>query len=168
MPKFKTKPVEVEAWQWLDESNESSTSPDWIQEAVSDGRLVFDRDSTDVSVGVLRTLEGEMSVRINDWIVKDAVDELTRYSPNVFQVIYERIVDVSSSKSVLDFVTFSQIIDELTERYKSGVIIISKEGKMQCGEWGPDHDKLGLMQIVIDTIVHRNRDKYCEGLDEDR
>lgn len=69
---------------------------------------------------------------------------------------------------ILTYATLSQIVDELKKRYVSGLIVASKSNGMECGEWGPDHSKLGLMQIATDTIVYRNRGKCEKGLDEDR
>lgn len=177
MPAFRKKPVVIQAWRFVYEKLKfESPTPAWLIDAgkfwPSAGGIAFELNHPEGPRCLIATLEGEMVASQGDWIIKGIHGELYPCKPDIFFETYHKVaegsvVNVASSEPCLDFVTFSQIVDEMTDRHRSGIIIISKGGGMEVGEWGDDHDKLGLMQIAMDTIMCRNRGKYYEGTNED-
>ena len=95
MPKFRKKPVVIEAFQWtVDEI------PDWWREASGE----FAIDVTTGSV-FIPTLEGIHEARATDWIIKEP-GGLYVISPKVFERIYERVVNFTDGlQTVSDEVT---------------------------------------------------------------
>ena len=100
MPKFRKKPVEVEAihytpeiarrgWgyaisdahPWLDEAYENE-----ILSNVTDGRGVDGWINLRI---VIKTLEGELTVSPGDWIIRGVKGELYPCKPDIFAATYE-------------------------------------------------------------------------------
>lgn len=77
MPKFRKKPVVIEAWQnVLDDHG----VPDWVLAAIvitEDGALI------------IRTLEGDMKASLNDWIIQGVQGEVYPCKPDIFAATYE-------------------------------------------------------------------------------
>lgn len=81
MPKFRKKPVEIEAWRW-DGVSTSSDRPTWLR-----GTDV----TADHSEQVLRikTLEGTMTASVGDWIIRGVKGEIYPCKPDIFAATYE-------------------------------------------------------------------------------
>lgn len=81
MPKFRKKPVEIEAVQWNgDNLNE-----------VAD--LTADADNIHIAgtLITIRTLEGVMTCSLGDWIVKGVKGEFYPVKPDIFIETYEPV-----------------------------------------------------------------------------
>ena len=99
MKKFRTKPVFVEAEKWLgtQEQKESLLAEGVIMEIPSqDGSCL------------VPTLEGNLTCRVNDYIIKDDKGQYSVCDPDTFKATYE----VDAKKSV------EKVIPKTTEEVK--------------------------------------------------
>lgn len=81
MPKFRKKPVEIEAWQYWFENLDSA--PEWVQKA-HDGTDSFRKL-------VIPTLEGIMCARKGDWVIKGVNGEVYPCRSDIFEKTYEPV-----------------------------------------------------------------------------
>ena len=88
--KYKKKPLEVEAFQYKGKLEEDI--PKWIVDAYRNNIAFykFNESKNDV-VLYLQTLEGPMSVSVNDYIIKGIYGELYACKPDIFLETYEKI-----------------------------------------------------------------------------
>lgn len=90
MPKFRSKPTEIEAWRYT----EMEVAPDWLRKAVSDGDVVA-RQNYDEGCLELRltTVQGQwVYAKPGEWIIRENVEG--RFYPcadDVFQQHYEAV-----------------------------------------------------------------------------
>src|SRR3990167_2486754 len=96
MSRFRKKPVVIEAMQF-DGSVESATAicewaghdieseEPWIDFVVHDSEP---RDAHDVQV---HTLEGDMLVSVNDWVIRGVKGEFYPCKPDIFAATYEAV-----------------------------------------------------------------------------
>lgn len=91
MPKFRKKPVVIEAVQWtgsnlkevIDFSGLHESAKKWSWEeyekvVANDGLKIF-------------TLEGKMNADVNDWIIKGVQGEFYPCKPDIFEATYEAV-----------------------------------------------------------------------------
>lgn len=91
MPKFRKKPVVIEAVQWtgsnlkevIDFSGLHESAKKWSWEeyekvVADDGLKIF-------------TLEGKMNADVNDWIIKGVKGEFYPCKPEIFEATYESV-----------------------------------------------------------------------------
>lgn len=81
MPRFRKKPVEVEAVQWT--GNNTDLILRWIDHTharVQENYLV------------IPTLEGPHMASLNDWIIKGIKGEFYPCKPDIFLATYDRVV----------------------------------------------------------------------------
>jgi hypothetical protein len=79
--KFRKKPVVIDAVQWtkaMDEGREPWPAPVC---RVNDSRPF------------IKTLEGDMTVSIGDWIVKGVAGEFYPCKPDIFEATYEAVTE---------------------------------------------------------------------------
>lgn len=90
--KFRKKPVEIEAVQWVD-PEEAGDLVDWAE-----GDLCYHGDTagpsdpeTGADWGLLEiaTLEGVLHVRPRDWIIRGVQGEFYLCKPDIFEATYE-------------------------------------------------------------------------------
>ena len=99
MPKFRKKPVAVEASQWLghgDHEKVSKYSLPW-------NRLPFICEKCNYwseHHGSVKTLEGEHIVCPGDWIITGVKGEHYPCKPDIFQETYELVEDQSNLEGV--------------------------------------------------------------------
>lgn len=87
MPKFRKKPVVIEAWKFTKE-NYRKGAPDFVRE--SDGAVVlFSQYGGDMIGGDISTLEGNLTISENDYIIKGVQGEFYPCKPDIFEAIYE-------------------------------------------------------------------------------
>ena len=91
MARYKTKPCEIEAFQFYVDG-----MPDWFTEALIRNEVkIYDYDhkmhSTDEVHCLIETLEGTMRGDVGDYIIKGLKGELYPCKPDVFEKKYERI-----------------------------------------------------------------------------
>ena len=95
---YKKKPVEVQAFQMTkDMVLRVEEWPDWLYSALvgADDYIITPmRRAADDEVGVfvINTLEGDHSVKINDWIVQGVQGELYPVKPDIFEKTYEEVL----------------------------------------------------------------------------
>lgn len=89
MPKYRKKPVVVEAFQhdtskW--EGDETRTWPRWMLSAVAENKIVGRGNDL-----VIKTLEGDMRANPGDWIIKGVKGEFYPCKPDIFEATYEAV-----------------------------------------------------------------------------
>lgn len=89
MKKFRKKPVEIEAIQFIDKNILEIVN--WITETHSIG---FENDSNENITGlIIPTLEGDMKASIGDYIIKGVKGEFYPCKPDIFEQTYELVND---------------------------------------------------------------------------
>ena len=101
MPKFRKKPVEIEARQWFGGDSEmhvllTKELLKWMnaEELESAGVDVFINPDTQEITGMdlyINTLEGQMQVSPRDWIIKGVKGEFYPCKPDIFEATYEEV-----------------------------------------------------------------------------
>jgi hypothetical protein len=85
MPKFRKKPVVVDAVQYVFDGEE--VLPDMAQDAIVDfmeQNIMVEGDDI-----IIPTLEGEMRASPGDWIIKGVKGEFYPCKPDIFAATYE-------------------------------------------------------------------------------
>lgn len=82
MPKFRKKPVVIEAVQW----NGPATAPDVLE--LTDFKAVVGLHEGRQVVTV-ETLEGTMRAELGDWIIKGVKNEIYPCKPDIFEATYD-------------------------------------------------------------------------------
>ncbi len=85
MPKFRKKPVEVEAIQF---TGGATNIADVLQFTGIDAH--WRRAGAGGEI-VIHTLEGEMAAFVGDWIIRGIKGELCPCKPDIFAATYERV-----------------------------------------------------------------------------
>ena len=87
MPKFRKKPVEIEAIQVATLMKEPRADwPEWAQRAWFDEVLHLRASKSEVKIC---TLEGNMVANDGDWIIRGVKGELYPCKPDIFAATYE-------------------------------------------------------------------------------
>lgn len=89
--KFRKKPVVIEAFQYtksLKNFQEESHLPQWAKTAYENGKIYYKDEDSNLYIS---TLEGEMRVRINDYIIQGVHGEIYPCEPNIFYKTYEQV-----------------------------------------------------------------------------
>lgn len=90
MPKYRKKPVVIEAFKWTADIHQSD-DPEWIVDAIKSGDVLFINEGTpDVKLAI-KTLEGTMTADRGDYIIKGIKDEIYPCKPDVFDQTYELV-----------------------------------------------------------------------------
>lgn len=95
MPKFKKKPVVIEAFQMTRETRVSNRNwPNWLNQAWQlerdePGSVFPTEEGTGDGTVSIGTLEGEMLVNFGDWIIQGVEGELYPCKPEIFAVTYD-------------------------------------------------------------------------------
>ena len=89
MSQWRKKPVVVEAVQ----ITADMVLDDCLPEGVSMGAAEYHRGNRTVSMfrGNIKTLEGEMTCGIGDWVIKGIEGELYPCKPDIFAMTYEPV-----------------------------------------------------------------------------
>lgn len=109
--KFRKKPIKVEALQWTGQNHREmynflEGNPDEHMTA-SNENFYIDHNKVERGL-IIKTSEGEMIARVNDYIIKEPFDKARKYypcKPEVFGLTYEKQVeqvDVSSEEAVVN------------------------------------------------------------------
>ena len=93
MAAYRKKPIIIEAFQMTEaRRSDNSDWPDWLDKAWSaEGvpALYIDYSDPTHQHLCIGTLEGELKVAWNDWIIQDANGALSLCNPVVFKATYE-------------------------------------------------------------------------------
>jgi len=84
MPKFRKKPVVVEAVQWTGNNREE------MEKFIPNTILAKKNAEEELAIG---TLEGVMTASKNDWIIKGVHGEYYPCKPDIFEKTYEQVDD---------------------------------------------------------------------------
>ena len=81
MPKFRKKPVVIEAVRWF-------PFEDWNPMThFMGGRIIVEPDNR----LVIETLEGTMRADPEDWVIKGVMGEFYPCKPDIFEATYEKV-----------------------------------------------------------------------------
>lgn len=89
MPKFRKKPVVIDAWLW----DETHATLNVLQDAGMkpgghSGHAMRPNECTNLTI---RTLEGSMRADKGDWIIKGVKGEFYPCKPDIFKATYEAV-----------------------------------------------------------------------------
>jgi hypothetical protein len=84
MPKFRKRPVEIEAWQFV---KSFQNKPQWITDALNTGDVWYQGGSNPYFT--IKTLEGEMRANEGDWIIRGVKGEIYPCKPDIFALTYQ-------------------------------------------------------------------------------
>jgi hypothetical protein len=84
---FKKKPVVIEAFKWTGDETQSE-DPDWIN---APGVAFFENSGTPDVTLKINTLEGVMTARRGDYIIKGVKGEIYPCKPDIFLATYEAV-----------------------------------------------------------------------------
>lgn len=85
MPKYRKKPVVVEACRYMIDIY----MPDWFMDKVTDNTIIIYADGT----CDIKTLEGTMKAGYGDYIIKGVKGELYPCKPDIFKQTYDEVID---------------------------------------------------------------------------
>ena len=88
MPKFRKKPVVIEAFQFVVPMSAGETPPGWLMQAMQSGKVRFSSRGSGAYL-CIKTLEGEMEASPNDWVIKGVKGEMYPCKPDIFEATYE-------------------------------------------------------------------------------
>lgn len=91
--KFRMKPVEIEAIQWLG-GNETSIKQ-WAAQCGAS-----DKFRCDGSAMFIETTEGRMYASIGDWIIRGVIGEFYPCKPDVFAATYDQLTDRERAEQI--------------------------------------------------------------------
>lgn len=88
--KYRKKPVVIEAFKYDGDfmhSNGDYYAPDLAVDALNCGIMKF------INKGdlIIKTLEGDMTVNVNDYVIKGVNEELYPCKPDIFKKTYEKV-----------------------------------------------------------------------------
>lgn len=93
MPKFRKKPVEIEAMQWTgDNTRDIATwaQPQLAPFALPKGWWLKRPDNGDPQL-IIATLEGDHAASIGDWIIRGIKGEFYPCKPDIFAATYDAV-----------------------------------------------------------------------------
>jgi hypothetical protein len=93
MPKFRKKPVVIEAVQFTPAAPLSlDKAPTWLVQAVFSGSVCYhQRGSLPLPYLTIQTLEGKMRADVGDWIIQGVKGEIYPCKPDIFDATYEAV-----------------------------------------------------------------------------
>jgi hypothetical protein len=87
MPKFRKKPVAIEAIQWDKSVDALVAIIEWLGYDIHS-----DFTKPDAPI-IIPTLEGDVIARLGDWVIKGVKGEVYPCKPDVFAATYEPVED---------------------------------------------------------------------------
>lgn len=90
MAKFRKRPVEVEAFCWTGDFNQTE-DPDWFVDALEAGTAELWKKQSGGHELVIRTLEGTRAANIGDYVIKGVKGEIYPCKPDIFKTTYELV-----------------------------------------------------------------------------
>jgi hypothetical protein len=85
MGKYRKKPAEIEAIQFISDNIEK------VYEMLGDNLIVEPLDGGDNLKHFINTLEGNMEISWNDYVIKGVKGEFYPCKPDIFELTYEQI-----------------------------------------------------------------------------
>ena len=149
MPKFRKKPVVIEARQLVGPAGETMRVAEWVREngypwllgdatrpetltpettpAIPGAGLWIDPATGEL---VIRTLEGDMRATHGDWIIKGVQDEFYPCKPSVFESTYEP-VQVEGAEAVEAMSSAQAAIERVRALHTAYYPL--RDGRAYCG-----------------------------------
>ena len=90
MPRFRKKPVEIEARQFIGGKGHRALL-NWINEHADESTAFALIDGGRVAGLVIPTLEGDHRADIGDWIIRGVKGEFYPCKPDIFAATYEPV-----------------------------------------------------------------------------
>jgi uncharacterized 10.3 kDa protein in GP2-GP6 intergenic region len=84
--KYRKKPLVIDAWQFNKENYKNGVPPLFRDKSIS----YWSQYGGDVIGGTVKTLEGEMEISENDWIIRGVNGEFYPCKPDIFEKTYEK------------------------------------------------------------------------------
>ena len=85
MARYRKKPVEIEAIQWISDNIEQ------VYEMLDTYLIVTPSADGEGLYHYIRTLEGDMELSWNDYVIKGVKGEFYPCKPDIFELTYEKI-----------------------------------------------------------------------------
>lgn len=149
MGKYRKKPVEIEAFKWTGDINQTE-DPMWIIEAIEKGIVWFLEDSVNGKQEmIIRTLDGNHRAQRGDYIIKGVKGEIYPCKPDIFEMTYED----NCQERILVVVTDTKEIE------------ISIEGNYNVVDYISTTDE-GMLSIADKIFINERSFKYCYIKDE--
>jgi hypothetical protein len=92
MIRFRKLPVEVEAFKWTGDIDQTDDPP-WIIEAMNAGTVEI-AERTTSSYMIIRTLEGVLTASLGEWIVRGVEGEIYPVKPDIFAKTYKAVTEM--------------------------------------------------------------------------
>ena len=83
--KYRKKPVEIDAIQWVSDNIEQ------VYEMLGDNLIIDTDEDEDEVKHFINTLEGKMEMSWGDYIIKGVKGEFYPCKPDIFEMTYEKI-----------------------------------------------------------------------------
>jgi hypothetical protein len=81
MPKFRKKPVVIEAFQWT-----IDVTPQWWREKSGEFQIMLGNGSV-----IIPTLEGDHEAKVGDYIIQGVKGEIYPCKPDIFNMTYDPV-----------------------------------------------------------------------------
>lgn len=144
MGRYRKKPVEIEAFKWIGDSN-SIQYPIWFRLAIERGSICFAEDGLNGKQEmIIRTLEGNHRAKVGDYIIKGVKGEIYPCKPDIFEMTYED----SCKEKILIVVTDSRELKIPVEGNYDVVGYISTTEE-------------GMLSIADKIFINEKSFKYC-------
>lgn len=92
--KYRKKPIEIEAFQFDGDIMNTKGEwyvPLWAINAYRDGVFFYQDTETNPQELFIKTLEGDMHVSVNDYVIQGVDGELYPCKPEIFEKTYEKV-----------------------------------------------------------------------------
>ena len=144
MGRYRKKPVEIEAFKWIGDSN-SIQYPIWFRLAIERGSIWFAEDGLNGKQEmIIRTLEGNHRAKVGDYIIKGVKGEIYPCKPDIFEMTYED----SCKERILTVVTDIRELKIPIEGNGDVVYYISSTEE-------------GMLSIADKIFINEKSFKYC-------
>lgn len=90
--KYRKKPVVINAFKWTGDMFQNE-DPEWITEAIQEGKVYFSNIGEENVVMKIETLEGTHTANRGDYIIQGVKGELYPCKPDIFEMTYEEVTD---------------------------------------------------------------------------
>ena len=90
MTQYRKKPVVIEAFKWTGDMFQND-DPEWIVEAIQEGKVYFSNIGANAVTMQIDTLEGVMSANRGDYIIHGIKGEIYPCKPDIFEATYELV-----------------------------------------------------------------------------
>ena len=89
MPKFRKKPVEIEAIQFVGGPENRAAVLDFTGVEATNAKTIYWRANDADGELVIRTLEGDLVASLGDWIIRGVKGEVYPCKPDIFEITYD-------------------------------------------------------------------------------